>query len=106
MSRTIYWEEVLFFEYKKIIIPENIQNENEENGKGSNSFEISDPKKLLERMKDEYIKFSIFEHYHQGQEIFLCSTKLKIEDLLKKNNKFLFDLFIKEKQLGTLKIGI
>lgn len=152
MSRTIYWEELLFFSYElmhkskqneekikdennhidqnnKVIDPEKINKEISKeidprknnptedvpsskdnvikiNKKIPNTFELSDPNPKLEDFKEEFIKFSIYEYYDQGQEIFLCSTKLKVGEMMRKTNKFLFDLSIKNKQLGKLKIGI
>lgn len=131
MSRTIYWEESLFFDYKTI--QENKQdkennksqsentnlednpnskeaqkpkaNKTDQNTKNLNPFKFSMQNNILEQIKEEFIKFCIYEYYDQGQEIFLCSTKIKITDMMKKTNKFLFDLYIKEKQLGRLKIG-
>lgn len=82
------------------------ENVLKEKVKNPTSFELSDENNKLENFKEELIKFSIYEYYDQGQEIFLCSTKLKVCDMMKRTNKFLFDLHIKNKQLGKLKIGI
>jgi ABC-type microcin C transport system permease subunit YejB len=93
--------------------------ENEENEEDSNtlnkpalgkfqkqvSFQVKTIHQKFSELKNEYIYFNIYEYYDQGEEIFLCSTKITIGEIMKRTNRFLFNLLINDKKLGQLKIG-
>lgn len=82
-----------------------MQSSNSKNLKKEVSFQVETTKSKLERIKGEYIHFSLKEHYGEGQEIMVCSAKIKVADVLKRTTRFLFDMTSKEKVLGHLKIG-
>jgi hypothetical protein len=69
------------------------------------SFQVKSLRQKFEEMKDEFIYFNIYEYYDQGEEIFLCSTKISIAQIMKRTNRFLFNLLVNDKKLGQLKIG-
>lgn len=69
------------------------------------SFQVETTKSKLQWIQEEYITFCLKEHYGEGQDILVCSAKIKVSDVLKRTSRFLFDLTSKEKVLGHLKIG-
>lgn len=69
------------------------------------SFQVKSQQQKFAELKDEFIYFNIYEHYDQGEEIFLCGTKISVGQIMKRTNRFLFNLLVKDKKLGQLKIG-
>ena len=69
------------------------------------SFQVKSVYQKFAELKNEFIYFNIYEYYDQGEEIFLCSTKITIGEIMKRTNRFLFNLLINDKKLGQLKIG-
>jgi len=69
------------------------------------SFQVKSIYQKFYEMRNEHIYFNIYEYYDQGEEIFLCSTKITIGEIMKRTNRFLFNLLINDKKLGQLKIG-
>ena len=69
------------------------------------SFQVKSIYQKFYEMRHEHIYFNIYEYYDQGEEIFLCSTKITIGEIMKRTNRFLFNLLINDKKLGQLKIG-
>lgn len=69
------------------------------------SFQVKSVYQKFQEIKEEFIYFNVYEYYDQGEEIFLCSSKISIADIMKRTNRFLFNLLVNDKKLGQLKIG-
>lgn len=69
------------------------------------SFQVKSVYQKFQDIRDEFIYFNIYEYYEQGEEIFLCSSKISIAEIMKRTNRFLFNLLVNDKKLGQLKIG-
>ena len=128
VSRTIYWEELLFFSIKDLLsehlnaaekenhsrnLSLNIENSARPDSKSiqtklkapSKAMNREEFLKTLKKNKNEIVNFAIYEFYDQGAEILICTHKMQISELVKKTTRFLFDITFKQKVLGKLKIG-